>query len=218
MADDMPDMGNDRAAALRELQGQFGVHQNAEQLLQAHRARRDPAIAAASLKALDAKATDELDLTKIKVPDGHTVEAASVRGGQVLYVAFDPYGNHYKGIEPYEKGKQSGPVESVVDATARAYDSAAVEIREATVEQVAEVEAKVAEFRAKELEKLGKKLRDESEKTTEKTVADAEKEAKKAEKEASTTPAPSGPTEGTSGAKTKGASKESAKPKGDDKG
>lgn len=92
--------GND-AEAHREFASQYGAHQSAEELLEAHRASMSPVVRATSLKALDTEATEGLDLASIKPSQGGTVLSAAVRGGQILYVAEGPDGRAYKDVTPY---------------------------------------------------------------------------------------------------------------------
>lgn len=89
--------GNDPTAR-QEIITQYGPHQNAEDLIAAHRNSYDPALLAASLKGVDEDATAALDLSEIKPKWGGTVISAAVRGGTTVYVAELPDGSTYKAI------------------------------------------------------------------------------------------------------------------------
>lgn len=85
--------GNDAENAAKELRTQYGDAQNAEELIKARNATRDPDVARASLRPIDQGATDALDLEKLKVGKGERIVAASVRGGVVIAVVEDEDGN-----------------------------------------------------------------------------------------------------------------------------
>src|SRR4051812_37009111 len=91
--------GNDSAAAVADLVRQGGVSTNAQDLIDAVRDARSREVSAASLKWLVAQATAELDLSKAKVPKGHTVLDGAVRGGKTIYVVEDANGRAYKLVE-----------------------------------------------------------------------------------------------------------------------
>lgn len=99
------DRGNDIEAADAEVRGTIGEYPDAEALLAEE--YLSPEVRAASLKAPNQAATEELDLSEIDVPDGHEVLAATVRGDSIVYVATDETGRSYKGAEPYKGDKKS---------------------------------------------------------------------------------------------------------------
>lgn len=94
--------GNDEAAH-RDFQTQYGVHGNAEQLLEQHRAAMNPTLRAAQLKPRDDEASDSLDQAKIKPSQGGKVLDAAVRGGLIVYVAEDKEGRAYKDTAPFKE-------------------------------------------------------------------------------------------------------------------
>jgi hypothetical protein len=95
--------GNDSAAALADLRGEYGQYGvNAEDLVAASRAALTPEQRAASLLPVNQEATKELDLDKVdaKVDDG-TVLDASVRGAWVVVVAENDNGRTFKMVFPH---------------------------------------------------------------------------------------------------------------------
>jgi hypothetical protein len=135
-----------RQARLAELRGQFGAAQNAEQLIAASRAARDPEIDAASLKAIDPEATKDLDLSEVEVPEGHTVQDAAVRGGYLIAVVEDEQGNFYKTGQPHAETYKA-PSAAAADKALREQQKIEAQAREENLEAQAEIELKVDEYR-----------------------------------------------------------------------
>lgn len=99
--------GNDPDAA-RELRERYGANTgNAEALIAANRARRDPVVRAAHLSARDDEASDALDLESIEAP-GPVVDA-SVRGQYLTFVWEDETKRLHHGARPL-KGETPPPV------------------------------------------------------------------------------------------------------------
>lgn len=91
--------GNDSEAAASELADRFGQGAgNAEELIQAHDRERSRELVAASMKEVDAEATEELDISKLEGPNGEEVLSASVRGGAIVGVYEDENGRTHKRI------------------------------------------------------------------------------------------------------------------------
>lgn len=78
--------GNDSEAARRDLDQQYGEHASAEDLIRAHDQTLDGKMQAALQKPVDPVATDALDIDDIDPKFGGEIQAAAVRGGQVIVV------------------------------------------------------------------------------------------------------------------------------------
>lgn len=99
--------GNDSKAALDELADKFGKGVgNAEELIEASLAQRSELLRRAELLPVDPEATRELDINKLKGPDGEKVVSAKVRGGITVVVYEDARGG-YRLAALDEKGKPS---------------------------------------------------------------------------------------------------------------
>jgi hypothetical protein len=150
--------------------GQYGIHPNAEALLNAHRANVDPALEAALLKPVDEEATADLDPSEIEPAKGGTVQTAVVRGGVIVYVAEGEDGRLYKGVQAEGHEPPSGDADAAVSQAA------------ATVN--ANIEKKVAEYRAELNEAAAEAMAGVREEAEAKVVEAAEAEAAAAEGEA----------------------------------
>lgn len=101
--------GNEAEQAAAEFQTRYGVHANAEELLQAHGQAFSNDLISASMQSLDQEATAELDLDAAKgVPKGATVVDGAVRGDSVIYLCDDGSGHLFKIVQDYEPGSKSG--------------------------------------------------------------------------------------------------------------
>lgn len=172
---------SDMAAARRELSGQYGVNANAEELIRTHMASIPPEVRAVAKKPVNQEATKDLDLGDIKVPSGHVVIDAVVRGDEVSYVAETPDGRWYKGVQnPSARSSR----ESAADASIRHSVQSEQQLREATANANAEIALATAEAQraaeakhAEELAKLREELAQAQAKLGEKAEKEAEKEA-----------------------------------------
>lgn len=100
--------GNDAQTAAHELADRFGSGAgNAEELIVAHDAARPRELVAASMKPLDEEATAELELDKLKGPNGEPVVSASVRGGEVIVAYEDEDGRLHKALPSLYEEKKS---------------------------------------------------------------------------------------------------------------
>lgn len=142
-----------------EIRTSFGDFVNAEDLIRAHQANQDPALARAGLTQIDLDATDALDTKKASgkfdLGDGETLEAYAVRGNALVGVISDANGNLYKavvGANADYKAPTLTPEQEAskaADDHARAIASEAARLRQemnqALAEQRADLEAKMAE-------------------------------------------------------------------------
>lgn len=122
--------GNDSAAAVADLISKGGVTTNAEKLIDAVRDARSPELEAASMKTLDAEATAELDISKAKVPRGHTVLSGAVRGGKTIYVVEDANGRAYKLLEGDKVDEEQHPSKATDPGAADPGDLTVPELRD----------------------------------------------------------------------------------------
>lgn len=181
--------GNDASAATQEFVGQYGVHPNAEALVNAHRAASDPALERAQMTAIDAEKTAELDLSEIEAEQGGEVLDAAVRGNAIVYVAEGEDGRTYKGILPHSD-KYKAPAGSAQANAERAALQGDVELARKGAEIQAKIDAEVEEARAAASEKYGQELQEFQQEQAEKAAEAAEvaqAEAEEAEKGAAET-------------------------------
>jgi hypothetical protein len=146
--------GNDPDAA-KELRERYGANTgNAEALITANRARRDPQLRAAQLSAIDDSETAKLDVSKLDAP-GKVLDAA-VRGDYVTYVWEDDAGRLHHGVQPREgaRSQRLADPEDIDAETAAAREEAA---RDAELQRLqAEADAKVEAATAKAHEQAAK--------------------------------------------------------------
>jgi hypothetical protein len=90
--------GNDTADAVKELSQQLGDFQNAEELINGWRARRDKHLNAAGPLKVNKAKTEDLDLEKVDKAIGDDLELldAKVRGTRVVAVGEDVLGRTHK--------------------------------------------------------------------------------------------------------------------------
>lgn len=162
-----------RAERLVELQGQYGAVQNAEQLIATQRASRNLDVDSASLKGVDAEATAALDLDKIEVPEGWTLEAAVVRGNFIVWVALDENDVLRKGGQPLSDKHRSV---KDADAMTKTYLRAEGTRVQKNLERQAEIDAKTEAFRRSLWEGVEGEAEADTEEMQE-TVAEAQEEA-----------------------------------------
>jgi hypothetical protein len=178
---------NEMAEARRELAGQYGIHQNAEELIRAHQASIPPDVRAAALKPVDLDATKELDQDSIDLPSGHFVVDAVVREDMISYVADDGTGRWYKGVQPVGAKKSARAKAAVKDSAAEASLRHTVqseaELRQAALDAQAEIAVKAAEARreaeaesAEQIAKLRAELAQAQEKLDEQAAKEEQKE------------------------------------------
>jgi hypothetical protein len=168
--------GND-PDAVQEFRDTHGITGNAEALIRAHRATQDPAVQQASLKQINAKATEELDLGEVEgqLEEGETLDSAVVRGNAIVAVVYDKEGRASKRVFPANDSYKA-PAGASGQAVARAADQADAEMQ-------AEV-ARLREERAQRLAEEAKKIDEEMNQELEKLREDAAKKVEEARKEA----------------------------------
>lgn len=159
--------GNDPDAQ-RELQERYGATTgNAESLIAANRARRNPQLRAAHLQARDEEATAELDTSKIDAP-GDVVDAA-VRGDFVTFVWEDQGGRYHHGVKPRDKTRsQNLPGTDDDDPETQAAKALADEDERLRRLQ-ADADAKVEEAVVKAREEASKDAQKQAEKSDKKS-------------------------------------------------
>lgn len=174
--------GNDAAAAKADLIAKGGVTTNVEAMIQASQARLTPGLLAAQVRAIDAEATAELDLKKVakdaKLPDGHTVESAAVRGNAVSYVATGPDHRSYKGV--YYPNADDEPADEPLAAVARERAASEGDVAMAVAQAKAEADLLVAKA-VEDIEAEASKQIQEARDKANKAIAKAEEEAAKAD-------------------------------------
>lgn len=166
--------GNDPSAA-DEFKGQYGVHGNAEGLIQENRLRHSQEVRSASLKSFDRNATLDLDTDDVESAAPHdNVVAHAVHGDRVVYVWEDERGDHHKGVLAYDK--KGGKVSSLKDEDrVGAEEEQAAQERLAARQQVKEVAAKRnAEVRDK-VEEARQKAEEQAKKDTARDLDKAQK-------------------------------------------
>jgi hypothetical protein len=165
--------GNDSVAATAELQGQYGEHGNAEQLIQAARAMSDPLLASAQLKRIDAEKTEQIDVESIEPEFGGRVVDAAHRGDAITYVAIGEDGRSYKGAIP------AGKLDSQMQAKRAERQRAAAEFRaQREVAQInAEIEQEVEEYRRQKFEEARSKIEEARDKAQQEGQAAAKQAA-----------------------------------------
>lgn len=160
--------GNDTDAH-REFAETYGISGNAEELINANRARRNTTVQAASNLPVDEEASADLDLTSIDAPDGAEVVDAKVRGRYVSYVYLGPRGTleHDAVVrDDIPKGQQKlarehageRSVEDAVAAVNAERDAEMARVRAEHAAAIEEATAKAREDATKAAQKAAQKL------------------------------------------------------------
>lgn len=101
----MSPRGNDAESAVHDLADKFGRGVgNAEELIEATLRHRSQLLIKAERLPVDEKATADLDLSKLKGPDGERVVDAKVRG-DITVIVFEDKRGSYRLAALDEKGK-----------------------------------------------------------------------------------------------------------------
>lgn len=177
-----PDMN-----ALAALQGEFGIHSDAESLIEAHRRAQNPALRAASLLQVDADATEEAkkDLKgsakKLGLDDDAVLTDVTVRGHALIGVVEFPNGAAHKVVggwdDDYTEPRMT-PAEAADAAAAQreaALDREVANLRQDFAEKFADLQnehqtelseaiAKIRESAEKEIAKVRDKAETKAEK------------------------------------------------------
>ena len=158
--------GNDSEYAVdfdKRLMEQYGVHPNAQALIDAHRASRDPGVLRAGMTQINPEATDEanadLEATagKFENATGDLVNAA-VRGNALIGVFLDPVtGEYSKAVAPWSDAYKP-PVISQEAAEERAAYLREEHVRVETEKLRIEADDKIAEARAAEDARIAEAL------------------------------------------------------------
>lgn len=206
--------GNDAAAAAADLVSKGGVSTNVERLIDAQRASVGSDVIAASLRTIDPEATAQLDLSKVKVPDGHKVLSGAVRGKAAVFVVEGPDGRTYKMVDEKQSASDyEAPAESAQAAYERELTQArvneAAEIQRIRAESERRLEEARAEIARAEAEELAKIRKD-----SQKQLDTAAKEAEEADEKDGDSGSSSGGGSGNAGEVTPpGDAKQAAGPK-----
>lgn len=175
-------------AAYAQFQGEFGIHGNAEDLIEAHRRAQNPALRAASLLQVNADATEEAkgDLKgaakKLGLSDDATLVDVTVRGHALIGVVEYPNGVHGKVVGGWDDDyapPAMTPAEASDAAAAErtaALDREIANLRADYAEQFADATAEHQQKMAEEIAKIRESAEKEIAKVREKAGGDAEKQ------------------------------------------
>jgi len=158
--------GNDTEYAVdfdKKVMEQYGVHPNAQALIDAHRASRDPGVLRAGMTQMDPEATaeanDDLQATAAKFPDAQgDLVSTAVRGNAIIGVFLDPLtGAYSKQVAPWSDSYKP-PVISQEAAEERAAYLREEHIRVETEKLRVDADQKIAEARAAEEARISEEL------------------------------------------------------------
>jgi hypothetical protein len=180
--------GNDPDAAAEfdsSLFEQYGVHSNAQELIDAHQASVDPALTRAQLAQIDPEATaeakDDLDAAagKLDLAEGDEVVDVAVRGNALVAVVQDAAGNTRKVVGP-ANDKYKPPTLAPAEEQRRAEINRDQQVAAETRRLRAEADAKIAEARAAEDQRVSEeiaKIKEEKDKELASKVEELESDA-----------------------------------------
>lgn len=174
------------AAFAQNAQGQYGVHPNAEALIEAHRATMDPALQKASLLAPDAEQTFEAKsdmkaaAKKLGVKDGEgEIVDVSVRGNALIGVVEYPDGTVGKVVggwtDDYTPPRLT-PEQAEASARAQADAEQSRAIQRLEVEFQSKLQDTIVEMREEMTSEIDK-IRQQAEKEQARAVEAAQKDS-----------------------------------------
>lgn len=203
--------------------GQYGGHQNAEDLIRAHFASLSPELRSglrlrenpnALAAAKDADAGDE-----IEVPDGGRLIDWTVRGSDprrmvLSYVYEAADGSWHHGVQPYNTDEYEAPAESAGDRAMRETALHDARVKTTAADLQADLDARLEKFKAEQQEEIAERFKELTTALTEHLSAiSAKDEVKGDEPESEVNPSTRTDDSGQSGA---GDAEDAPEPGGDD--
>lgn len=174
---------------------QYGIHPNAQSLIDAHQASVDPAVTRASLTQIDPEATkeaeDDMDAAggKLELEDDDKLLAVAVRGNALVGVVENAQGNVRKVVGPWND-RYEAPTLSADAVTRRATAERDSKVAQETARLRAEADAKIAEARAEQDARVAEevaKIKEQADADLEATVKEMDDDS---ESESSAAPKP----------------------------
>lgn len=163
---------------------QYGIHPNAQALIDAHQASVDPAVTRASLTQIDPEATAEAEedfeatAGKLELGDDDKLLAVAVRGNALVGVVESADGSVRKVVGPWND-RYEAPTVSADVATRRATAERDARVAQETARLRSEADARIAEARAEEEARVAEevaKIREQADADLEATVKEMDED------------------------------------------